>query len=638
MQCTLHTSTHAATSDSIMISSGFTKFPTPSTTPVTSSSLCIHPSPDPLSDDSKNTSDQDTHLSNSYLNTDHKADIGLDTSTLHILKPPILSPTVCQVPISSSDPSLRLPVDCSLPPHEDSDADTDADALEEIASEFLLTDEKLDDLLCAELHDGPTPSSSTPYRTRQSSISERITTPAIDPAFSCRSVSTSLSPAAHSDIFRLQSRSYACSPLRSCLTVVPGYAAASHATTPSDHFVHSRELTLTNDFSYVGEEESAEPSTLTNITTIAVLKPVSSEPDAASVGLPSDDSTPLSQDYLDRLYTSTFDNVDLDKLEDLADTISDSYLRVDMFTVIDQWENELWDEARICSKIRNLDAISQHSQLTTDMRWLVTDWIREVAAQHKLSRKTFHMAVNFLDGFIALHKNMPDDDFQVLGATCLFIATKLEDCWPPTFRQLAAFTVSGITDPCEVNRVLDEALILAEDIEASLLHNMKWDALIPTTIDFLARYFQLAYFFWPQPVMTELPPFLQFALPKDDLSCISTRRFDAMIYAHAASIMDQAVCIQESLSFSNSIISAAAFWQTWPDKDTRLVVFETVTGYKKYHIDPCLDFLGRHDIQPENIVGIMRDLMWDVVVSANEICEPFDLVDNQVMGRPISDE
>ena len=58
-----------------------------------------------------------------------------------------------------------------------------------------------------------------------------------------------------------------------------------------------------------------------------------------------------------------------------------------------------------------------------------------------MKRETFHLAIYFTDGFLHKTKNLPLGDYQLLGASAVFLATKIEEIY--SFRIV---DVVGITD------------------------------------------------------------------------------------------------------------------------------------------------------------------------------------------------
>lgn len=60
------------------------------------------------------------------------------------------------------------------------------------------------------------------------------------------------------------------------------------------------------------------------------------------------------------------------------------------------------------------------------MRTMLLEWLCEVSTYMGLFRRTYHMAVDFVDRVLLRTENFPVNQFQLLGISCLFIAIKLE--------------------------------------------------------------------------------------------------------------------------------------------------------------------------------------------------------------------
>ncbi|OTF73123.1 hypothetical protein BLA29_010413, partial [Euroglyphus maynei] len=55
------------------------------------------------------------------------------------------------------------------------------------------------------------------------------------------------------------------------------------------------------------------------------------------------------------------------------------------------------------------------------MRSILVDWLVDVADEYKLKDETLFLAINYIDR----------QEFQLLGTSALFIATKYEEIYPP---------------------------------------------------------------------------------------------------------------------------------------------------------------------------------------------------------------
>ena len=67
----------------------------------------------------------------------------------------------------------------------------------------------------------------------------------------------------------------------------------------------------------------------------------------------------------------------------------------------------------------------QGSQVTDKMRQILIDWLVDVHQAFKLREETLHLAVLYLDQYQTV-KPVNKEDYQLLGVTCLWIASKYE--------------------------------------------------------------------------------------------------------------------------------------------------------------------------------------------------------------------
>ena len=127
--------------------------------------------------------------------------------------------------------------------------------------------------------------------------------------------------------------------------------------------------------------------------------------------------------------------------------------------------------------------LKKHPDLTPKMRAILIDWMIEVSEVHLMHRQTFYLSVNYLDEFLTLSK-LPIErkNLQLLGITCLFIAAKLEEIYPPKIVDLA-FLSDGA---CEVKDILL--------MEVTVLTTLQWHLHSTTALDWINLYLQQAYF------------------------------------------------------------------------------------------------------------------------------------------------
>ena len=79
------------------------------------------------------------------------------------------------------------------------------------------------------------------------------------------------------------------------------------------------------------------------------------------------------------------------------------------------------------------------------MRSILIDWMMEVCMEFTLKRETYYYAVNFVDRYLSLQKNVKKVELQLIGVTSLFIASKMEEVLSPKVRDFAKSTDDAYT-------------------------------------------------------------------------------------------------------------------------------------------------------------------------------------------------
>lgn len=74
---------------------------------------------------------------------------------------------------------------------------------------------------------------------------------------------------------------------------------------------------------------------------------------------------------------------------------------------------------------RNSQMFQRHPTLQPRMRAILLDWLIEVCEVYKLHRETYYLAMDYIDRYLSIHQNVPKNQLQLIGITCLFIAAKV---------------------------------------------------------------------------------------------------------------------------------------------------------------------------------------------------------------------
>ncbi|XP_072241488.1 G1/S-specific cyclin-D2a isoform X2 [Leuresthes tenuis] len=123
------------------------------------------------------------------------------------------------------------------------------------------------------------------------------------------------------------------------------------------------------------------------------------------------------------------------------------------------------------------------------MRRMVATWMLEVCEEQKCEEEVFPLAMNYLDRFLAVVPTKKCN-LQLLGAVCMFLASKLKETRPLTAEKLCIYTDNSIRP----QELLEWELVV--------LGKLKWNLAAVTPNDFIEH------------IVRRLP------LPKDKLALI----------------------------------------------------------------------------------------------------------------------
>lgn len=74
---------------------------------------------------------------------------------------------------------------------------------------------------------------------------------------------------------------------------------------------------------------------------------------------------------------------------------------------------------------RDVNMFDHHAGLQPRMRAILLDWLIEVCEVYKLHRETYYLTLDYLDRYITKKHNISKSQLQLIGITCLFIASKV---------------------------------------------------------------------------------------------------------------------------------------------------------------------------------------------------------------------
>eukprot|EP01103_Thecamoeba_quadrilineata_P016463 TRINITY_DN5511_c0_g1_i1.p1 TRINITY_DN5511_c0_g1~~TRINITY_DN5511_c0_g1_i1.p1 ORF type:complete len:323 (+),score=57.34 TRINITY_DN5511_c0_g1_i1:35-970(+) len=114
-------------------------------------------------------------------------------------------------------------------------------------------------------------------------------------------------------------------------------------------------------------------------------------------------------------------------------------------------------------------------EISPNMRAILIGWIIEVCIDMNLSTDTIFHCKNYIDRYLSIC-HVPRCFLQLLGITCLFVASKLEDITPPT-----------INDLVQVSDEIYQRIQIIE-LETKLLNVLDFSLVSINEKNFLRRY------------------------------------------------------------------------------------------------------------------------------------------------------
>jgi len=134
-------------------------------------------------------------------------------------------------------------------------------------------------------------------------------------------------------------------------------------------------------------------------------------------------------------------------------------------------------EAEQCHRPR-VSYMTKQTDITASMRWILVDWLVEVAEEYSLHSETLYLAVSYIDRFLS-HMSVKRDKLQLVGTTAMFIAAKYEEIYPPDVGQFAYIT----DNTYKVTQILR--------MEHLILKVLSFDMAVPTAHMFCNKFARL---------------------------------------------------------------------------------------------------------------------------------------------------
>merc|ERR1719183_2744469 len=83
----------------------------------------------------------------------------------------------------------------------------------------------------------------------------------------------------------------------------------------------------------------------------------------------------------------------------------------------------------------NSSYMTNQTDINARMRAILLDWLVEVHLKFKLVPQTLYLTVQLIDRYLSV-KEVKRPKLQLIGVSCLLIASKYEEIYPPELRDL----------------------------------------------------------------------------------------------------------------------------------------------------------------------------------------------------------
>lgn len=151
--------------------------------------------------------------------------------------------------------------------------------------------------------------------------------------------------------------------------------------------------------------------------------------------------------------------------------------RVDKLLSMAEYRDEIYHYLRKAELIHRPkpNYMQRQSDITSNMRSILVDWLVEVADEYKLHRETLFLAVDYVDRFLSVMA-VQRQKLQLVGAAAMFIAAKYEEIYPPDVGEFVYITDDTYTKQ-QVLRM-----------ESLVLKVLSFDVAVPTANLFVERF------------------------------------------------------------------------------------------------------------------------------------------------------
>lgn len=128
-------------------------------------------------------------------------------------------------------------------------------------------------------------------------------------------------------------------------------------------------------------------------------------------------------------------------------------------------DGTIYIQVKYCPRPDYLRTVQRN--ITAEMRARLIDWLVDVSVDFRLVTESLYLTVAYIDKYLSCCR-IKKSDLQLLGVSCLCIATKFEEIYPPPLEKIADVTDGN----CSINGIMAA--------ERQVLKVLKFHIAIPT--------------------------------------------------------------------------------------------------------------------------------------------------------------
>lgn len=283
--------------------------------------------------------------------------------------------------------------------------------------------------------------------------------------------------------------------------------------------------------------------------------------------------------------------------------------------------NDLWKKMRLKDAKFKHDYLylKKHTGIEPQMRAILLDWLIEISYAYRLHRETLHLALEYMDRFLTESKTeMRVDRLQLIGMTSLFLASKVEEIYPPKLKELASHMENYSNNN-------EEAI---SQFELFMLKTLNWEISPVTSNTWLMTYLQIASINYHnflngdcQRVDMAKEHNTHFVMPLNVYKNSSSNpkeqinpkqhEFYLKSYMKSVTLLDLCLFDMECMKFKYSILAASAMYHmlckttNYVYNSNSLVcsLVQLCSGYSINELDSCIKWMGPYADVLKEVIG-----------------------------------